>query len=332
MPTNKNAQFRYRVIDRCLRNTGRRWSLNDLVEEISARMAEDLGNDKGISRRSVQYDISLMRSEPPRGFGAPIVCKDGYYRYEDPDYSIVDHPLIDSDVEQIEEALNILKQFRGLPHFRGLEQVLYKLEGQVMASSRPGVVHFEVNEEVSGLDWLGPLYQAINRGHVVKLEYQPFMADVPQKEKVHPYLLKEYNNRWFVLGYTESCRAIRNYALDRIRGMIETNQTTIDNRFIDPETYFCDIVGVTVQEGREKQQIVFRAVPEQAPYIRTKPIHHSQRIRKETEAYTEFSIEVIPNFELEQVFLSFGERVWVTGPESFRNTLKKRIAQAVENY
>ena len=83
MATNKNASYRYRVIDNCLKNTARKWTLNDLIKTISEKLDEDLGIYKGVSKRTVQNDISIMRSMYPRGFDAPIVCKDGNYYWDD---------------------------------------------------------------------------------------------------------------------------------------------------------------------------------------------------------------------------------------------------------
>jgi len=112
MPYNKNASFRYRVIDHCLSNQGRDWTLEDLIEEISDQLGEQFGNYKGISKRTVQGDINIMRSEPPRGYAAPIICRDGYYYYEDPEYSIIDHPLIQQDRFYLSEIYSFFKFFR----------------------------------------------------------------------------------------------------------------------------------------------------------------------------------------------------------------------------
>lgn len=332
MPTNKNAQFRYRVIDRCLQNRGREWTLQDLIDEISDQMGEQFGNYKGISKRTVQYDINLMRSEPPRGFDAPIGCEDSKYFYEDPAFSIIDHPLIDSDIEQIQEAITILKQFKGLPHFKGLEQVIYKIEGQANTYGRQEFIHFERNEDVAGLKWLENLYNSILNQQVLEIEYQSFKAEISKKEVVHPYLLKEYRNRWFLLGYNENFELISNYALDRIIDIQIKNKKFRENTDIDPDSYFCNIIGVSVPEDQEPIEIKFWASLEQAPYLVTKPIHHSQKILEENKDGSIFQIYVIPNFELEQVFLGFGERVNILDPQWWSLILKERIKNALRHY
>ncbi|HPI85009.1 MAG TPA: hypothetical protein PLR01_01440, partial [Bacteroidales bacterium] len=72
MPQNKNASFRYRVINSCLRNQFRQWTLDDLIAEVSVQMHEQFGVAGGISKRTIQADLNIMRSDPPRGFAAPI--------------------------------------------------------------------------------------------------------------------------------------------------------------------------------------------------------------------------------------------------------------------
>jgi len=93
MPANKNALIRYKTIDRCLRNRYRRWTLDDLVEACSDALYEMEGILRGVSVRTVQADIQMMRSDK-LGYNAPIEVYDGkFYRYAEADYSISESPL-----------------------------------------------------------------------------------------------------------------------------------------------------------------------------------------------------------------------------------------------
>ena len=101
MPANKNALIRYKTIDNCLRNRYRRWTLENLVEACSDALYDMEGISKGVSVRTVQADIQMMRSDK-LGYNAPIEVYDHkYYRYSDPDYSITDMPLSQNDYEVI---------------------------------------------------------------------------------------------------------------------------------------------------------------------------------------------------------------------------------------
>jgi len=108
MPANKNALIRYKTIDRCLRNRFRRWTIDDLTEACSDALYEMEGILKGVSVRTVQGDLQIMRSDK-LGYNAPIEVYDRiYYRYADPDYSISDTPLTEEDCDLLKEAVELL--------------------------------------------------------------------------------------------------------------------------------------------------------------------------------------------------------------------------------
>lgn len=108
MPANKNALIRYKTIDRCLRNRFRRWTIDDLTDACSDALYEMEGIMKGVSVRTVQGDLQIMRSDK-LGYNAPIEVYDRiYYRYADPDYSISDTPLTEEDCDLLKEAVELL--------------------------------------------------------------------------------------------------------------------------------------------------------------------------------------------------------------------------------
>ena len=108
MPANKNALIRYKTIDRCLRNRYRRWTIDDLTEACSEALYEMEGITKGVSLRTVQGDLQIMRSDK-LGYNAPIEVYDKiYYRYAAPDYSINEMPLTDDDCNLLQQAIELL--------------------------------------------------------------------------------------------------------------------------------------------------------------------------------------------------------------------------------
>lgn len=111
MPVNKNALIRYKTIDRCLRNKYRRWTLHDLVEACSEALYEMEGIARGVSVRTVQADLQVMRSDK-LGYEAPIEVYEGkYYRYSDDDYSISNSPLDAEMCDLISEAIVKLGEY-----------------------------------------------------------------------------------------------------------------------------------------------------------------------------------------------------------------------------
>ena len=154
MPVNRNALIRYRTLDNCLRNRFRKWTLADLIDACSDTLYEYEGIDKGVSKRTVQADIQMMRSDK-LGYNAPIIVVDRkYYTYEDPEYSITNIPLTDQDLNRLTEVVEILKQFKGFSHFQELSGMVQKLEDKVYTSKnkQERIIDFEKNEGLRGLD------------------------------------------------------------------------------------------------------------------------------------------------------------------------------------
>lgn len=334
MPVNRNALIRYKTIDNCLKNRYRKWTLDDLVNACSDALYEYEGIAKGVSIRTVQMDIQLMRSEK-LGYNAPIVVTDKkYYTYADPEYSITNIPLNENDLGMLSEVVEILKQFKGFTHFEEMGSIINRLEDKVYAAkthTQP-VIDFEKNENLKGLGHLNCLYQHIIKKQVIEVEYQSFKAQKPGKIVLSPYLLKEFRNRWFLIGSKRGQLVLLTLALDRIQNIRTLPEHKyFENRHTDLNTYFNDIIGVT-KMGFRPQDIILFVDKENAPYVITKPLHSSQKVVEEREDGIVISIKVIPNFELEKEILSFGERMIVLSPERLRNSIMYRLEKALEYY
>lgn len=271
-----------------------------------------------------------MKSDPPRGYGAPIAVKAGQYFYTDRRFSIAQQPLTAQDLDHIRAALMVLAQFKGLPMVDSLEGLLKKMDGWVRYPD-PQAIQFETNELTAGTEWLPVLFNAIVDGQSLSVQYFPFVAEEPYEFVFHPYHLREYRNRWYVFGLNASANAIHNLALDRIQSVQEsTAEFQLNNRF-DPENYFKDIVGVTKPEGVAPVEITFRTKMLLAKYLKTKPLHASQKLLEETAHGVLFSIRVIPNYELVSELIRFGGALDVLSPTSFTEFVQK-IQRGEDNY
>lgn len=335
MPINRNALIRYTTIDRCLRNRYRKWTLEDLTEACSNALYEFEGIDKGISRRTIQLDIQNMRSEK-MGYNAPIMVIDKkYYTYDDPEYSITQLPISSNDLHKLNEAIEILKQFQAFSHFKDMTGLIHKLENKVHTEQNQSksIIHLEKNENLKGLEHLNGLYQSILKRIVIEVNYQSFKSKNSQSFIINPYLLKEFNNRWFLVGYNYRVKLIQTLALDRISSFkTMAHLKFYEKKDFDADQYYKDIIGVTVNEGLLPRQIRFWVSKPNAPYVVTKPFHSSQVIESENENGTIFSIKVIPNFELERMILGFGADIEVLSPPSLREKIAEIIHNADENY
>jgi len=334
MPINKLALIRYKTIDSCLQNRFRKWTLEDLVEACSDALYEYEGISKGISKRAVQLDIQNMRSEK-LGYNAPIVVTDKkYYSYGEKNYSITNNPLTQQDMGTLKEVLGVLKQFNGFGHFQELNGMVTRLEDKLYKQQHKGksYIDFEKNELLKGLKHIDPLHKAIINKKALEITYQSFKAVTSQEIVFHPYLLKEYRNRWFVLGCNTRSKTSMILALDRIEGFKEVSSPKYEKPGFDVNTYFNDTIGVTKMPNQKAQVIVMKIVKEHAPYIITKPIHASQKILKEEEDGVLFSIEVIWNFELEREILGFGEQLQVLSPRRLTGKIMSRLKQTLARY
>ncbi len=337
MPLTRNTLIRLKTIDHCLQNRYRKWTLQNLIDACSEALYEYEGRKDGVSRRTVQADIQLMRSEK-LGYNAPIIVVDKkYYTYADPDYSITNIPLNDSDLHAISQAMDILKHFQTFSQFTAVNDVISKLEEHISVhiSHHAPVIHMEKMPLLKGIEFIAPLYQYITQKQAVEIEYQTFKDEAILHFTMSPYLLKEYRNRWFVIG---SCTLFpgeaSTFALDRIQHLRPAPESCfVENRLFDPEHYFDHVIGVTRTLQSPSCHVELRFNADQAPYVLTKPMHTSQKLlRRYPDGSIDISLQVVHNYELEREIISYAEGVQVLQPASLRNNIQKRLQTAVSLY
>ena len=328
MATNKSALIRFKTIDQCLQNRFRKWTLEDLIDKVSEALYEFEGITTGISKRTIQGDIQFMRSDK-LGYNAPIVVLDRkFYTYSDADYSITQSPIKEEDVDKMKEIVSLLKQFNGFQYFDEMSELIAKLENNIYKSSKktPNYIQFEDNKQLKGIDHLNGLYQAILHQKPLLIEYKSFKSTEAKKDIYHPYLLKEYRNRWFLICRNNKGKYLITLALDRIEAFYE-----LDSKLFKPyeginfDTYFNECIGVTRSEKDRPQKIILKFNIRNAPYVLTKPLHHTQQVINEDENGLIVRIDVIPNFELEREILGFGENIEVLGPRTLKKAINRRI-------
>lgn len=336
MPANKNALIRYKTIDNCLRNTYKRWTLNDLVDACSDALYDCEGISKGVSVRTVQMDLQTMRSDK-LGYNAPIEVYDQkYYRYSDPDFSIMNMPMSENDYQVLHEAVDMLRQLDNFEQFAEMSDVVSRLQDKLAISkhNRKPIVHFDNVPNLKGLKLLNPLYNYIAQRQSLRIMYQPFSARKPQQYVVFPYLLKEFRNRWFLFCSRATDLLMFNLALDRIVSVEPIDVPYRDNPQFDSEHFFDNVIGVTKNIGNKPQHITFRATREQSHYIATKPVHPSQKLVScnPNDGSCIFSIDVVINIEMYSIMMSFGPGVKLLSPRQAVTFMAKKLRQAAAQY
>lgn len=328
MATNKHAIIRYQTLDKCFRNTGRKYFIEDLMKACSEAIENYIGFEVKISRRQIFGDISFMKENDGYLIVLDEKCKDGkrvYYRYKDVNFSIFNQPMNVKEEQQLREAILTLSRFKGMPQFDWVEELAMKLETKLnLKDITSKVIEFDENKYLVGKNFISDLYDAILSKLVLNISYKSFKVEEAIEIIFHPYYLKQYNNRWFVFGRNHTYNSIQNLSLDRIISIEETHIEYIGNDLVDFEEYFEDIIGVSI-ENEPVQTIVLKVEKSLLPYIKTKPLHESQFVKAFDENYGLVIIKVIPNYELESLILSLGDRIEVLDPKLFRNKIAGKI-------
>lgn len=335
MSQNKNALIRYKTIDKCLQNSYRKWTLEDLIEAVSDALYEYEGKQNPVSKRTIQLDIQTMRSEK-LGYNAPIEVYDKkYYRYADEDFTITDIPLTETDINVLTETVSMLKQFKDFSLFSDVSDILQRLEDKIYAekTNTQPIIHLDKNENLKGLHFLDELYQAIVKKVVLKIKYKSFKSRDENEFLFHPFILKEYNNRWFLVGKKRSRAPISNLALDRIISIDYDFKTAFVDETFDADKYYKNVIGVTVNTGLQPRKIELKVNAIHAPYVLTKPLHHTQRLIKTNEDRSIIiHLLLVENFEFERQVLGFGDGIEVVKPEGLRKKMKDILRNALANY
>lgn len=335
MATNKHATIRYHALDRCFSNYRRKFFIEDLVDACNISINEFSGIGEGVKRRQVFDDITFMESE--QGWSIPLErIKDGkrvYYRYSDKSFSIKNHGINQTEMEQIKETLTILTRFKGMPQFEWIEEMLirfedtFKLKGNIRSS-----VIFEQNPFLKGLDHFTGIFNAMQNEVALKITYQGYKQEHPVKVILHPWCLKQYNNRWFLLGLNDEHKSITNFALDRIIEFEESKVMYQKNDIINFDEYFDDVIGVTVKNDAVVEKILIKISKDRWPYIESKPLHGSQKIKSKNESDVIIELSVQINQELMAVLFSNREAFEVIEPETLRENMKRLSETIYKKY
>ena len=176
-----------------------------------------------------------------------------------------------------------------------------------------------------GLDWLTPIWNALERRLVVAFRYSSYDDSPDEQRLIEPGLLFEYKNRWYIDGYDLNRRGERTFGLDRISDLELTTQTVQPDRAIDYRENRQHVIGVTAPPGTPVERVVLRFAKREAEYVRSLPMHSSQKIVNETATYVDVQIQVILNHELQREILAYGELVEVLEPLTLREAVVGRV-------
>lgn len=332
MPLNKNQMIRAQILDECLSNMVKWHSVDDLLEKVNDYLVREVGQEP-ISRRTLYSD--LERLQHPDLYNAElekkVINRKMYYRYKDRHFSIHNSPISPQQLTELQHILQGLERLSNFPFGEWLDS-LRQNHNWVSGTTYSGspVIGMDHNPDLQGIQFFTQAFQAITHQQVLSIAYRDF-AGKKFKYIFHPYYLKQYNQRWFLIGRNDAAPdVIWNLALDRIQSMDPTENTYIPTR-IDFEDYFYDVIGVTHHRDAQVETILLHFSPDSLPYVLTKPLHPTQKNRK-VDGQVLIQIKVKPNYELFSVLRSFGKNVEVLEPASVREAFVAELRASMAVY
>lgn len=259
---------------------------------------------------------------------------DRYYYFLEPFNP--DKMLSSEDVDVLNQAIQILRSINGFRIADDLAKVLHKsrIARFAIPEQQQSVVFFEDYTEASGTRHLDDLYSAIMEKTCLKVTYLPFFTTENEKFSFSPYFLKEYRNRWFVIGYHHTRVKVVNLGLDR---MVRCRELSEDDfvamPWLDPDKFYEKLIGVTIPEGKEPMVIRIKVFPSSAPYVKTKPIIRNQKLLDESEDGSILvEISAFNNYELKQNLLGFGAELQVMWPPELVEEMRAIYREGAKRY
>lgn len=184
----------------------------------------------------------------------------------------------------------------------------------------------------AGPNYLIDIIDLMNNNCTFDMEYQKFYADEKKLYRnMEPYGVQIFQRRWYVLARNPENDTLHTYSLDRIASLTKNSDTFKMPKDFSISDFFSDCFGI-IKDATQKQHIVLRANAFQAKYLKTLPLHESQRIVSEDDNFTIFSYDLRPTFDFKQKILSYMGNVEIIEPQSFRNEIKGDIIRMLKSY
>ncbi|PTS99868.1 hypothetical protein DBR11_11375 [Pedobacter sp. HMWF019] len=316
MGINKSAYRRYTIIDRCFNHQLKKyWTKKEILKALNEA-------DFVLSPSMLEKDFYNMKNEKDLPFqNAPIeYChkKKAYYYTREFSISI---PVDDEDIRLLGIAAITLNQYRGIEYFNQFSGAIDKVIRFVKEAKKAHMtdqvpfILFEKAPHLRGHEFLDPIIEAIENKKCLDITYKKFDLELSPSTVIHPYFVKEYHNRWYVIGLNDQKNELRTYALDRVQDISLSANQYVSNTFNNPDDYFRDCIGINL-EDRKIESVVLHFSPKQGNYIKTQHLHWSQKIVTDDSDGLVISLKLIINHEFKMIILSYGDDVKVLEPKS----------------
>lgn len=323
MPVNLDALKRYHILNECFSNKYGKYTIEKLIKKCS----DDIGHD--VKERTIREDIKNMRSGD-LGYEAPIVIdkQTKCYHYSDPNFSIKNCTLNSQSIKDISFAISILKEYKGFNFFESFNGIFDKLETDIHLKTKETVnkvIDFEKFNSRQGLQFLNQILDAIINQNVLNIEYQSFVNEQAISHQIHPYYLKEYQHRWYVLGFLKSKGNLITLALDRIKSVeIDGNEEYKTNTEYNFNEFFSHVIGITAPTSTP-EDVILSFTSLGGKYFKSQPFYPEYEILIENESEFIVKMNLHINYELEKLILSNLGDIKVLAPQSLIDSIDKKV-------
>uniref|UniRef100_UPI002658667B helix-turn-helix transcriptional regulator n=1 Tax=Ferruginibacter sp. TaxID=1940288 RepID=UPI002658667B len=321
MPDNKNFEKRKIKLNEYLRNTMHPLTLDEMTDELMVDLELET-----LHKRTVQEDLKFFKKNHKAPIKKRKIGKRTVWYYDDANFSIDKIPFDADELLLLQEAVDIIAAMKTFSVSTNLQNIVGKLkqERRLNDAATGSVIQFETNENTAGYQYFDPIYEAIKDKAVLKITYQRFISDEQRDFIIHPYLLKEYRNRWYVVCLIDGKREVTTFALDRIIKIKNSSKPFKPNASFDPEQYFQHVIGICRKPDDKPVVIKIKVAPLQAAYFKTQPLHHTQKtINTFKDGSVLMQYNLIINLELKQLLLSYAGSIKIIEPAG----LKKEIGE-----
>ena len=319
------------VLDRCL-SSGRLMTIWELMNEVNSVLKanmEPLVNNKGTLINDIHYIENRWKTvvEQPR------VGNIVYYTYQDPSFSIFRSQLTTEELRNLLHALDYLENLRGYPMENWIDDIRAKIYVTAYANKKKiPAVSFESNPGYADfLPHFSQLYEFVINSTAIELTYKKFSSEEARTYVVHPYQMKQYENRWYLVASVDHHpESISCFGLERIIDYKASDVPFRENTR-DLDEYFGLMVGLTIPEGAVPQDVEIWVKDSEYPYLKTKPIHQSQKLVREENGGKVISLHLYINTELVMRLCSYNMGLKVLAPTDLRQIMRER-AEAIAKY
>jgi predicted DNA-binding transcriptional regulator YafY len=339
MPVQNEAVLRYTIIDKCLTNPYRPYPSMDAI-----KVALNRAMGQAYSTSTIQKDIKAMKEDEHLGYIAPIKfskSQNGYY-YADENYTIQSFGLNDKELEAIGFAAGILQHFKGIKVNDWYNQAIDKLLSSVDIKKSANEVTLSNAIQPEGLFYMRGMehfdlfINSIKNKIALSFIHYSYSKKTFKAIVIHPYLLKESNKRWYLVGFSEYHNEIRYFGLDRIYDPILIDKPYIENDKADLKEMFSNKIGlgtIQTEEAVKCENVVLWVSRRMANYIKAMPLHTTQSI-KEDGGYGDLvvTLQLFPTVELINMVLSYGSNMVVLQPAWLRKEVALEVQRAFNKY